>query len=337
MKLLAARGRSTFGPLADARSSVAPASYRTATVRKRLWHRLLACFSHNSSFDVAHTQTCAVSRLSRHHRGLRTPCRSPASARVPTRHEDVRAPHHRTNSREKLGNSPEQRSNRGELLTVSWASPALCRRPKALVLLSVAALSLAVLPLIAAGTDIVCALGTATAAYKESQDEKPRDMANIIHRVDDAFRSFCLPKCPKAVLLRNATAPNLMMTVTVEGAKMVYSPQFFAGVYGKYGESGLVALIAHVYGHAIDETTPSNWIPTSWNPELRADAWDGCALAKAGLPAGGLTSALGAMAASPPPSQTNWSPRLSATRLGFTHCGGAITAFDAASSTTKAK
>jgi hypothetical protein len=132
-------------------------------------------------------------------------------------------------------------------------------------------------------------------------------------------------------------APNLMMTVTVEGAKMVYSPQFFAGVYGKYGESGLIALIAHVYGHAIDETTPSNWIPTSWNPELRADAWDGCALAKAGLPAGGLPSALGAMAASPPPSQTNWSPRLSAVRLGFTHCGGVTATFDAASSTTKAK
>ena len=38
---LAARGRSAFGPLADARGPVAPASYRTATVRKRLRHRLL--------------------------------------------------------------------------------------------------------------------------------------------------------------------------------------------------------------------------------------------------------------------------------------------------------
>src|ERR1035438_10013867 len=58
----------------------------------------LACIPHKSSFDVAHTQTCAVSRLSRHHRRLRTPCRSHASAKVPTWHADVRAPRHRTNS-----------------------------------------------------------------------------------------------------------------------------------------------------------------------------------------------------------------------------------------------
>lgn len=227
-------------------------------------------------------------------------------------------------------------------MPVWWAAPALCRLAKAPVLLAafllpIAALPITVLPLIAAATDIVCTLGTATAAYKESQDEKPRDMTNIIHRVDDAFRPFCLPKCPKAALLRNATAPNLMLLVTVEGAKMVYSPQFFAGVYGKYGESGLIALLAHVYGHAIDETTPSNWIPTNWNPELRADAWAGCVLAKTSLAPGAITSALSAMAMSPPTSQPAWGPRVPAVRLGFTHCGGATATFDAASSGTKAK
>ena len=197
-------------------------------------------------------------------------------------------------------------------------------------------LALAALPLLATGVDIVCALGTATTGYNESNDEKPRDMTNIIHRVDDVYRPFCLPKCPKAALLRNATAPNLMMLVTIEGAKMVYSPQFFAGVYGKYGESGLFALIAHVYGHAIDETTESHWIPSSWSPELRADAWAGCALAKSGLPGSGL-GALGALAEYPPPSNAVWSRRVPALRLGFTHCGGEAPKFDAASAGSKTK
>jgi len=204
-------------------------------------------------------------------------------------------------------------------------------------LLAVAALAITVLPLIAAATDIVCALGTETAAYKESQDEKPRDMTNIIRRVDDAFRPFCLPKCPQAAMLRNATAPNLMMLSTVEGAKLVYSPQFFAAVYGKYGEGGLFALMAHVYGHAIDETTPSHWIPSNWNRELRADAWAGCAVAKTGLSANDLAAAFGAMSAYPPPSQAVWSRRVPSVRLGFTHCGGEAVKFDAALGGIKSK
>ena len=46
---LAARGRSAFGPLADARGSVAPASYRTATVRKRLLPQAARWIRHASA------------------------------------------------------------------------------------------------------------------------------------------------------------------------------------------------------------------------------------------------------------------------------------------------
>jgi hypothetical protein len=191
---------------------------------------------------------------------------------------------------------------------------------------------------LAASAEIVCALGTGTSAYKPSSDERPSaDTMQIVRRVDAAYASFCLPKCPQVAMLRNPTAANVMLIATKDDAKLVYSPQFFAGVYGKYGESGLIALLAHVYGHAIDETTPSNWIPTNWNPELRADAWAGCVLAKTSLAPGAITSALSAMAMSPPTSQPAWGPRVPAVRLGFTHCGGATATFDAASSGTKAK
>lgn len=191
---------------------------------------------------------------------------------------------------------------------------------------------------LAASAEIVCALGTGASAYKPSSDDRPSaDTMQIVRRVDAAYKPICSPKCPEIAMLRNPTAANIMLIVTKDDAKLVYSPQFFAGVYGKYGEGAIVALIAHVYGHAIDEVTQSAWLPANWNPELRADAWAGCVLAKSSLPPSGITSALAAMAMSPPPSQPAWTIRVPAVRLGFIHCGGAAAAFDSANSGAKSK
>jgi len=202
-------------------------------------------------------------------------------------------------------------------------------------MLGVAAVLL--LPL-AASAEIVCALGAGASTYMTSSDQRPSgDTMQLVRRVNAAFAPFCLPKCPEIAMLRNSTAANVMLIATKEDAKLVYSPPFFAGVYGKYGEGGIIALIAHVYGHAIDEVTQPTWLPASWNPELRADAWAGCALAKSSLPAGGLTEALAALEMYPPPSQTGWSRRIPAVRLGFTHCGGDAAKFDALNRGAKGK
>jgi len=246
---------------------------------------------------------------------------------------------HAPASRASLGGPARTRASAphgvGENCEAGLEHAGLNMKSSTLRILAVAAILL--LPLVASA-EIVCALGTATSAYKPSADERPSaDTMQIVRRVDAAFASICLPKCPEVAMLRNPTAANVMLIATKDDAKLVYSPQFFAGVYAKYGEAGIVALIAHVYGHAIDEATQPTWIPANWNPELRADAWAGCVLAKTSLPASGIRSALGAMAMSPPPSQPAWSPRVPAVRLGFTHCGGATATFDAASSVTKAK
>jgi hypothetical protein len=191
---------------------------------------------------------------------------------------------------------------------------------------------------LAASAEVVCALGTGAAAYKPASDDRPSaDTMQIVRRVNAAYKPICSPKCPEIAMLRNPTAANLMLIVTKDEAKIVYSPQFFAGVYGKNGDAALIALIAHVYGHAIDEATPSTWLPTNWNPELRADAWAGCVLAKTSLPPSGVASALGALAMSPPPSQPGWGPRATALRLGFLHCGGEAAKFDSASTGVKSK
>jgi Zn-dependent protease with chaperone function len=55
--------------------------------------------------------------------------------------------------------------------------------------------------------------------------------------------------------------------------KPVYKPDFFTSVYDKYGDGGILAIMAHEVGHAIDRAMPVAWMKTNWTPELRADAW----------------------------------------------------------------
>jgi hypothetical protein len=85
---------------------------------------------------------------------------------------------------------------------------------------------------------------------------------------------------------------------------------------------GVIAIIAHIMGYAMDATIAAGWIQSSWTPELRADAWAGCALAKAGLSTNGMKSAVTALYAYPPASKPEWSRRLPVLQQGYTQCGG---------------
>ncbi len=102
-------------------------------------------------------------------------------------------------------------------------------------------------------------------------------------RMNAALASACSPKCPQIATFRNATAANAMLVVTADQAKFVYAPQFFTAVYDQYGDGAIIAIIAHEYGHALDEVYPASWMKSGWTPELRADAWAGCALARSDL------------------------------------------------------
>ena len=67
---------------------------------------------------------------------------------------------------------------------------------------------------------------------------------------------------------------------------------------------------------------------SDWTPELRADAWAGCALAKSDLSSSDLAEALTAVSKYPPSGDSNWSLRVPALRLGYIHCGGEGSKFD---------
>lgn len=186
------------------------------------------------------------------------------------------------------------------------------------------------LPLVAS-QEVICALGPGASSYDGKSDQRPTpDAMQLAKRVNAALSPICTPKCPEMAIYRNPTAPNAMLVVTTDQAKVVYAPQFFSAVYDKYGDGAIIAIIAHEYGHALAEVYPVNWMKSDWNAELRADAWAGCALAKSGLSANDLADALTADAKYPPSNGTSWALRLPALRLGYLQCGGSSATFDGA-------
>ena len=140
------------------------------------------------------------------------------------------------------------------------------------------------LPLNAKTPTVICTVESSADSYDVYADQKPTgDAMELARRVSAALIEACSPNCASLILYRNSSISGATMFANSGRPKMVYSPQFFTAVYEKYGDGGIIAIIAHMLGHAIDGAGPAKWMNSSWMPELRADAWTGCALANADL------------------------------------------------------
>jgi hypothetical protein len=184
---------------------------------------------------------------------------------------------------------------------------------------------LLLLILLPAGADqILCSLGPGGTAYNAYSDERPTpDAMELAGKVNAGLGSVCRPNCPTMSLFRNTSAPNIMLIAGSGGqAKIVYKPEFFTSIYEMYGDGGILAILAHEVGHAIDANGTARWIKPTWSAELRADAWTGCALAKVNLTARELRDAFSALEKYPSPSHPAWTVRLPVVRTGYIECGG---------------
>jgi len=189
---------------------------------------------------------------------------------------------------------------------------------------------LCVLLPLAAAAEVVCALGSGASAYNPSSDQRPTsDAMEVARRMNAALSPICSPKCPQIAIFRNPTAANAMLVVNGDDAKFVYAPQFFQTVYDNYGEGAIIAIIAHEFGHALDEINPGKF-GRGGTPELRADAWAGCTIGKLNLTSTALGEALTAVSQYPSPAHPAWPLRLAALRLGYTQCGGDGSKFESA-------
>jgi hypothetical protein len=191
-------------------------------------------------------------------------------------------------------------------------------------------LILAFVPLAARG-QVMCALGSGAAAYDQTKDERPsRDTLELAGQVNAVLAPRCQPNCPSVTFFRNATAANVMMIAVSDTAKLVYAPKFFTMVYETWGDGAIVALLAHAMGHAIDANAPAAWVKGITAPELRADAWAGCALGGNVMTPNAFGEALTALMKFPAKAHPAWAQRVPALRLGYTQCGGDGAKFDRA-------
>jgi len=170
---------------------------------------------------------------------------------------------------------------------------------------------------------ILCTLGPGTTTYNAYSDERPTpDAMELAGKVNGGLGSICRPNCPTMAMFRNKSAADLMLLVTSGQAKIVYKPEFFTSVYDKYGEGGILALIAHEVGHAMEANGTAKWMKPGWNPELRADAWAGCAFAKINVTSKEFQNGMAALQANPSLSHPDWMTRRSAIQIGYEQCGG---------------
>jgi hypothetical protein len=177
--------------------------------------------------------------------------------------------------------------------------------------------------LLMADPQVLCTLGPETASYNAYSDERPTpDALELAGKVNQALVSSCRPNCPTIAMFRNTTAPNAMLMKSPGQAKFAYKPEFFTTVYERSGDAGILAIVAHEVGHAIDGALPVSWIKKDWSAELRADAWAGCALGRMNLTARALQAGLSTLAQYPSRSHPNWETRLPVVRMGYVECGG---------------
>lgn len=177
--------------------------------------------------------------------------------------------------------------------------------------------------------EVLCTLGKDASSYKPAQDQRAsRDALQLASRLNTALQAICADHCPQMALFRNPTVPNAMLIADSGQGKLVYSPQFFAAAYASFGDSGILAIMAHEVGHALDATMGAAWIKNSWTPELRADAWAGCVLARMDPGPKGLEPSLAALAKYPSPAHPVWNRRVQIFRTGYTQCGGSASKFE---------
>ena len=173
-----------------------------------------------------------------------------------------------------------------------------------------------------AQAQVLCTLGSATTPY-ESMSDMP---AGAAPQADlKKLKSLLCPKgCGKLFLFANPTTPNTATVTDGAGAsKIAYSPGFVKSVQSNYGPAGTLGIFAHDLGHHLEATgNRPAWMQSSWDSEARADAWAGCAMAKAELKPSALQAVLLVLSEYPSAKHPAWSARRPVITDGYKACGG---------------
>lgn len=185
------------------------------------------------------------------------------------------------------------------------------------------AFSLLIIALLVAPTTnaqrLVCSIGPGGAGSNPAYDQPPTQAA--LAELDYILDLLCPQGCGSVTLVSNQTTGGAMSELMGPGySKISYNPAFMNGVWSQFGPGASFGIMAHELGHHLDFNINAPWMDHSWGRELRADAWAGCALARAGLPEAQMDAALQAVAAYPSPTHPGWQQRAYAVREGYSWC-----------------
>ena len=169
----------------------------------------------------------------------------------------------------------------------------------------------------------VCSLGTPLQGqYSPYWDRPPAPRA--VGELQRIYRLLCPMGCGQFSVFENPTVANAMAQAVAPGAtKISYSPDFMNRIVQTYGPGATFGILAHELGHHIDFHVMPPWMSDAWSKELKADAWAGCALARAGMGTSQMQSALRVIALYPSMTHPPWQYRHDAVRTGYINCGGA--------------
>ena len=175
--------------------------------------------------------------------------------------------------------------------------------------------------------------GKSYGRFDPSKNRTPT--ARAIAEIRMAYDALCpmmtkSGECGTGEIYQNETIGNNAVTWVSgigQGAgtrvTIVYSPDFLNGLDRQFGPGASFGVLAHEVGHHL--TAAGNLRSAydhSWDEELRADWFAGCALAIAGSETVALESTLRALASVATPTHPSFAARTPKVREGYKECAG---------------
>jgi hypothetical protein len=152
-----------------------------------------------------------------------------------------------------------------------------------------------------------------------------------VAEVQAAYDALCpTQQCGTGQIFENPTIGNNAVTWvsgirdgTQTRAMIVYSAPFLDGLSRQFGPGASFGVLAHEVGHHLTAALalrPGTKLDSSWDEELRADYFAGCALGRSGRPPDELENALRALAQVATTSHPAFELRTQVVRKGYGDC-----------------